>query len=142
MALIYTDEYYREQNRIRNERRFNNYFKLIFIQLIFLFSVMNLHEINNSFHLIPENRVESNFNSYDTKIISAPITFDNSSVGYVKYDIINNYSDDHRQTGRTIIDVTIAQLNNHDIRYRCSFYNFILQKNEVSNQEEYYYLNC
>ena len=142
MALIYTEEYYREQERIEQERRFKFYFRMIYVQLILLFVALNLHEINNSIHLISKNSVESNFNTVNTQFVSLPINSVNSSVGYLNYDLIDNFSDDHHQTGRTIIDVTIAKLNNHNIKYRCSFYNLDSSKNELSNNEATYYLNC
>ena len=84
---------------------------------------------------------EFNFKSSDRVTKFNTVTFENSTTGYVDYNLIDGFLDDHHQTGRTNIDVSIAEINHYHLKYTCSLQKGIATKKkpDVSNTN---YLDC
>lgn len=134
MALIHTDEYFREQ-----DRRFRKFFMLIYLQLFIIFAAISLHDLNNF------NRdlgFEFNFKSSEPETTFDKVTFEKSTTGYVDCNLIDYFLDDHHQTGRTIIDVSIAEVNDYHIKYTCLLKNSDTSTKQKHNISKAYHLNC
>jgi len=135
MALIYTHEYFQRIER-ENERRFKRIFVLIYVQLIIILAALSLHNLDMM------KGFEFNFGPTEIPAPFGGEIHSNSTIEYGNNYLIDGFMEDHYQTGRTLIDITIASYSHDSIKYRCSVYNLGSIEKELPEDRGAYRLDC